>query len=97
MRAAIATVLAFGIIGVGAGSASARPPVRCDGTFQTTGIPRGTIGLGPKGTSETWTSWVATEDADGNAAWQYTYVVTTYYGPLGAVISKRTIETCLAD
>ena len=95
-RGFIAAILVVGMIGLGAGSASARPPVRCDGTFQTTGVPGGQFGLGPKGTSEHWTSWVATQDGEGNATWQYTYVITTYFGPFGAVLQKRSIETCVA-
>lgn len=96
MRGVAASVLAFAMVGLAAGSASARPPVRCDGTYQTTGIPR-SGSIGPKGSSETWTAWVPTTDAAGNAAWQYTYVTTTYFGPLGAVITRRTVETCTAD
>ena len=65
VRASVVAALALGMIGVSAGTASARVPARCDGTVQTVSTLGG--GLGSMfGTVERWTNWVLKQDAAGH-------------------------------
>ena len=94
VRASVVAALALGMIGVSAGTASARVPARCDGTVQTVSTLGGGFVGSKFGTVEWWTNWVLTQDAAGHTVWRYTYSKSTYNGPFGVVLTTRQIETC---
>lgn len=92
-RAAAVAALTVAVVGLGAGSATARAPERCDGTYQQVFTGSSFMGI-RTGTLEQWTSWTATQDPAGNAVWRYTYVTTLYNGMAGPVIRQERVETC---